>query len=109
MDKKSRLKQLRKLSLKNTEVSDVSLRYITQYLPQVNLYDLVPTSFMKTMFSKLYITCIFFYQLSYLAVSGCWKLTDGGMAMLVSICFSSACSPIRYIDIEYRLSIYRHF
>jgi F-box/leucine-rich repeat protein 10/11 len=54
MDKKSRLKQLRKLSLKNTEVSDVSLRYITQYLP----------------------------QLSYLAVSGCWKLTDGGMAML---------------------------
>ena len=36
MDKKSRLKQLRKLSLKNTEVSDVSLRYITQYLPQVN-------------------------------------------------------------------------
>ena len=38
MDKKSRLKQLRKLSLKNTEVSDVSLRYITQYLPQVNSF-----------------------------------------------------------------------
>ena len=47
MDKKSRLKQLRKLSLKNTEVSDVSLRYITQYLPQVN-------GVKKTMSSKLY-------------------------------------------------------
>jgi len=54
MDKKSRLKQLKKLSLKNTEVSDVSLRYITQYLP----------------------------QLTYLAVSGCWKLSDAGLAML---------------------------
>ena len=84
MDKKSRLKQLRKLSLKNTEVSDVSLRYITQYLPQVNAVK-------KTISPKLYITCIFLHQLSYLAVSGCWKLTDGGMAMLVSgaICILS--------------------
>ena len=49
MDKKSRLKQLRKLSLKNTEVSDVSLRYITQYLPQVNLIT-YPIN------NKLYIT-----------------------------------------------------
>ena len=42
MDKKSRLKQLRKLSLKNTEVSDVSLRYITQYLPQVKYTNIFP-------------------------------------------------------------------
>ena len=36
---------------------------------------------------KSKITRIFLHQLSHLAVSGCWKLTDGGMAMLVS--FSS--------------------
>ena len=42
---------LRKLSLRNTEVTDVSMRYITQHLP----------------------------QLTSLAVSGCWKLTDAGM------------------------------
>jgi F-box/leucine-rich repeat protein 10/11 len=35
LDKKSRLKNLKKLSLKNTEVSDISLRYIPQYLPQL--------------------------------------------------------------------------
>jgi hypothetical protein len=34
LDKNSRLKNLKKLSLKNTDVSDISLRYITQYLPQ---------------------------------------------------------------------------
>ena len=41
---------LRKLSLRNTEVTDVSMRYVTQHLP----------------------------QLTSLAVSGCWKLTDAG-------------------------------
>jgi hypothetical protein len=35
MDKKSRLKNLKKLWLNGTEITDVSLRYITQYLPQV--------------------------------------------------------------------------
>ena len=46
LDKKSRLKLLRKLSLRNTEVTDVSMRYVPQHPP----------------------------QLTSLAVSGCWKL-----------------------------------
>ena len=50
LDKKTRLKMLRKLSLRNTEVTDVTMRYITQHLP----------------------------QLTSLTVSGCWKLTDAG-------------------------------
>ena len=54
LDNKTRLKMLRKLSLENTEITDVSMRYITQYLP----------------------------HLSTLAVSGCWKLSDTGLAQL---------------------------
>ena len=54
MDNKTRLKMLRKLSLENTEITDVSMRYITQYLP----------------------------HLSSLTVSGCWKLSDTGLAQL---------------------------
>jgi len=54
LDKKSRLKNLRKLSVRNTEVGDISLRYITQYLP----------------------------HLVSLSLGGCWKLTNDGLAML---------------------------
>ena len=54
LDNKSRLKMLRKLSLQNTEITDVSVRYITQYLP----------------------------HLSSLNLSGCWKLSDTGLAQL---------------------------
>ena len=54
LDNKSRLKMLRKLSLQNTEITDVSMRYITQYLP----------------------------HLSSLLLSGCWKLSDTGLAQL---------------------------
>ena len=80
MDKKSRLKQLRKLSLKNTEVSDVSLRYITQYLPQVNsnTYTLIPIIPMipiipiKNMSSHFYITppALLFGRLGMLETDG---------------------------------------
>ena len=48
LDKKSRLKMLKKLSVRNTEITDVSMRYITQYLP----------------------------QLSQLSTAGCWKLSE---------------------------------
>jgi len=54
LDKKSRLKMLKKLSMRNTEITDVSMRYITQYLP----------------------------QLSQLSTAGCWKLSDAGLAQL---------------------------
>ena len=54
LDKKSRLKMLKKLSVRNTEITDVSMRYITQYLP----------------------------QLSQLSTAGCWKLSDAGLAQL---------------------------
>jgi len=54
LDKKSRLKNLRKFVLKGTEISDVSMRYITQYLP----------------------------QLKELSLSSCWKVTDAGLAQL---------------------------
>ena len=54
LDKKSRMKLLTKLTLTGTEISDISLRYLTQYLS----------------------------QLSVLNVSRCWKLTDAGLAML---------------------------
>ena len=54
LDKKSRLKMLKKLSVRNTEITDVSMRYITQYLP----------------------------QLSQLSVASCWKLSDAGLAQL---------------------------
>jgi len=54
LDKKSRMKLLTKLTLTGTEISDISLRYLTQYLS----------------------------QLSVLNISRCWKLTDAGLAML---------------------------
>merc|ERR1712154_685412 len=54
LDKKSRLKMLRKLNLSGTEISDVGLRYVTQFLA----------------------------QLQNLSVSGCWKITDAGLAQL---------------------------
>jgi len=54
LDKKSRLKNLRKLVLSGTEISDVTLRYITQCLS----------------------------QLSELNISNCWKITDAGLAQL---------------------------
>ena len=41
MDKKSRLKMVTKLSAAGTEISDVALRYITQYLPQVRIISIV--------------------------------------------------------------------
>jgi len=76
LDKKSRLKNLKKLFLKNTEVSDISLRYITQYLP----------------------------QLQYLAVSGCWKLSDAGLAQLGMI-ESSTCDNLTALDLSYCRSL----
>merc|ERR1719309_1843383 len=36
LDKKSRMELLKSLILNGTEISDVSMRYITQYLPQLN-------------------------------------------------------------------------
>jgi F-box/leucine-rich repeat protein 10/11 len=54
LDKKSRLKLLRRLNLAGTEISDVGLRYITQFL----------------------------MHLQNLSVSGCWKVTDAGLAQL---------------------------
>ncbi len=54
LDKKSRLKMLRILNLSGTEISDVGLRYVTQYL----------------------------VQLESLSVAGCWKVSDAGLAQL---------------------------
>ena len=54
MDKKSRLKNLKKLSLSCTEISDVSLRYISQYLSHLHALN----------------------------VSGCWKISNDGLAQL---------------------------
>ncbi len=57
LDKKSRLKFLRKLDLSGTQISDVSLRYVAQYLAQ--LLDL--------------------------KVSKCWKISDAGLAQLAPL------------------------
>lgn len=54
LDKKSRLKLLKKLCLSGTEISDISLRYITQYLP----------------------------HLKCLKISGCYKISNDGIAQL---------------------------
>uniref|UniRef100_A0A0K2TRG6 [histone H3]-dimethyl-L-lysine(36) demethylase n=1 Tax=Lepeophtheirus salmonis TaxID=72036 RepID=A0A0K2TRG6_LEPSM len=54
LDKKSRLKFLRKLYLKGTEISDVSLRYIGQFLA----------------------------HLTHLDISSCWKISDAGLIQL---------------------------
>ena len=54
LDKKSWLKLLRKLSLCGTEISDISLRYITQYL----------------------------HHLKCLKISGCYKVSNDGIAQL---------------------------
>ena len=57
LDKKSRLKLLKSLDLSGTEVSDVGLRYVAQYLSQLN----------------------------HLKLSRCWKVTDAGLAQLTSL------------------------
>jgi len=57
LDKKSRMKLLKSLDLSGTEVSDVGLRYIAQYLS----------------------------QLSDLKLSKCWKVTDAGCAQLTTL------------------------
>ena len=57
LDKKSRLKLLKSLDLSGTEVSDVGLRYVAQYLSQLNN----------------------------LKLSRCWKVTDAGLAQLTSL------------------------
>ena len=50
------MKSLRKLGLCGTEISDVGIRYITQFLS----------------------------QLSSLRIAGCWKVTDAGLAQLAA-------------------------
>lgn len=57
LDKKSRLKLLKCLDLRHTEVSDVGLRYIAQYLS----------------------------QLTNLKLSKCWKVSDAGLAQLSTL------------------------
>ena len=57
LDKKSRLKLLRSLDLSGTEISDVGLRYVTQYLG----------------------------QLTRLSVAKCWKISDAGLAQLSTL------------------------
>jgi len=54
LDKKTRLKNLIYLDISGTEVSDVGLRYVAQYLP----------------------------TLAHLRLGQCWKLTDAGLAQL---------------------------
>ncbi len=56
LDKKSRQKGLLRLNLSGTEITDVGLRYVTQFLG----------------------------QLQRLEVAGCWKLSDAGLAQLAS-------------------------
>ena len=62
---------LRKLGLQNTEITDVSMRYITQYLP----------------------------HLSSLNLSGCWKLSDTGLAQL-GVTEFSAVETLTHLDIS---------
>lgn len=57
LDKKSRLKLLKSLNLSGTEISDIGLRYIAQYLG----------------------------QLATLKLAKCWKITDAGLAQLSSL------------------------
>ena len=57
LDKKSRLKHLKSLDLSHTEITDVGLRYIAQYLS----------------------------QLTKLKLSKCWKISDAGLAQLSSL------------------------
>eukprot|EP00088_Acartia_fossae_P039647 TRINITY_DN4126_c0_g1_i2.p1 TRINITY_DN4126_c0_g1~~TRINITY_DN4126_c0_g1_i2.p1 ORF type:complete len:935 (+),score=174.46 TRINITY_DN4126_c0_g1_i2:37-2841(+) len=54
LDKKTRLKNLKKLNVSGTDISDISIRYIIQYLPQI----------------------------TDLNISNCWKLTDAGLAQI---------------------------
>ncbi|XP_044738222.1 jmjC domain-containing histone demethylation protein 1-like isoform X2 [Chrysoperla carnea] len=56
-DSSSKLKQLKKLDLSGTDISDVALRYVAQYLPQV----------------------------SELILSSCARVSDAGVAQLSSI------------------------
>ena len=63
---------LKKLSVRNTEITDVSMRYVTQYLP----------------------------QLTQLSVAGCWKLTDAGLAQLGSA-EQGAVETLSFLDISY--------
>ena len=54
LDNKSRLKNIKRLYLRGTEISDVSLRYVAQYL----------------------------HHLIFLDVSSCWKISNDGLAQL---------------------------
>ena len=62
---------LKKLSLQNTEITDVSMRYITQYLP----------------------------HLASLTLAGCWKLSDTGLAQL-GVTEFSAVETLTSLDIS---------
>jgi len=67
--RKSSLANLKHLTIKHTEISDVSLRYVSQYLP----------------------------QLTTLALSGCWKISDAGLAQLAE---PTTSSTLEQLDIS---------
>ena len=74
---------LRKLNLSGTEISDVGMRYVTQFLA----------------------------QLQNLSVSGCWKITDAGLAQLstseaktiesLTVVDVSSCKPITNVGLAH--------
>lgn len=71
LDKKTRLKLLQRLSLSGTEISDVGLRYAAQFLP----------------------------HLAHLAVAGCWKLSDAGLAQLAQQDSSRLIDTLESLDV----------
>lgn len=76
LDKKSRQKLLTKLTLDGTEISDVGLRYVTQFLS----------------------------HLQELRVANCWKITDAGLAQL-SMSDAKTAENLRTLDISHSKSI----
>ena len=72
LDKKTRLKLLRRLDLSGTEISDVGLRYITQFLT----------------------------QLTHLGLSRCWKISDAGLAQLAMTKDSKVAETLESLDIS---------
>lgn len=71
LDKKSRQRNLKRLCLSGTEISDVGLRYITQFLSQLQI----------------------------LQIAGCWKLSDAGLAQL-SMLESKTAESLAELDLS---------
>ncbi|XP_014211893.1 jmjC domain-containing histone demethylation protein 1 [Copidosoma floridanum] len=103
IDKTSRLKYLRSLSLCNTDITDVTLRYIAQHLPHIESLDLASCTRLTDAGVAQLTTppAKTITSLVSLNMSGCRLLTE------VTLDYLQRCQALKHLDLRDTMQVFK--